>query len=456
VEEFVNQPLLDVRAVIDASPMSRLQCIVVSIAGLIIVLDGYDMLAIAFTGPALARDLGLAVESLTAVFAAGTIGIVIGSIAVGPLADRFGRRWFLLGATLLFALATLGPTLDLSFSHLVAYRLVTGLGLGAATPCAIALTAEYAPERHRSLLNNLMFAGFPVGGLLAGFITTELLPQWGWRWVFYIGGGVPLLLLLPIALLLPESVIFLARNSLRPQHVRELVRRIDPRLPSDSRARYVVLEPSGTERGINALFTDGRAAGTVLLWIVFFSNLVVLLFLNSWLPALMIRIGLSLSGASAAATLMMAGGIGGGLSFGALIDRFGATRVLVASFTLTALLVALIGRLPVVAISFLMFAVGFGLVGCQLSINTLPAIFYPTEIRSTGIGWALGIGNLGAVAGPMLGGAMMFYHFRIADMYTAAALPLLIAAGAVYLLGKAPSALPPLEFLPAKLQKDPP
>jgi AAHS family 4-hydroxybenzoate transporter-like MFS transporter len=105
--------------------------------------------------------------SLTGVFAAGTIGIVIGSFVVGPLADRYGRRWFLLAATLIFALATLGPTLDLSFSHLVAYRLVTGLGLGAATPSAIALTAEYAPERHRSLLNNLMFAGFPVGGLLA-------------------------------------------------------------------------------------------------------------------------------------------------------------------------------------------------------------------------------------------------------------------------------------------------
>ena len=436
--------------------MSRLQWIVVSIAGLIIVLDGFDMLAIAFTAPALAQDLGLAMASLAAVFAAGTIGIVIGSFAVGPLADRYGRRWFLLGATLLFALSTLGPTLDLSSSHLIAYRLLTGLGLGAATPCAIALTAEYAPERHRSLLNNLMFAGFPVGGLLAGFATTVLLPQGGWRWVFYLGGAIPLLLLLPIGLLLPESVVFLARNNLWPERVRGLVRRIDPGVSADARTQYVVLEPGRSNGGINALFTEGRAAGTVLLWVVFFSNLVVLLFLNSWLPALMTRTGMSFSAASAAATLMMAGGIGGGLSFGALIDRFGATRVLTTSFTLTALLVTLIGRIPVAGISFLMLAVGFGLVGGQLSINSLPARFYPTNIRSTGIGWALGVGNLGAVAGPMLGGAMMLYQFRVADMYTAAALPLLIAAGAVYLLGRVPATLPPVDLLPTELQKDPP
>jgi AAHS family 4-hydroxybenzoate transporter-like MFS transporter len=452
----VSQPAFDVRAIIDAAPMSRLQWIVVSIAGLVIVLDGFDMLAIAFAGPPLAQELGLAMTSLTGVFAAGTIGIVIGSFVVGPLADRYGRRWFLLAATLIFALATLGPTLDLSFSHLVAYRLVTGLGLGAATPSAIALTAEYAPERHRSLLNNLMFAGFPVGGLLAGFLTTELLPHWGWRWVFYIGGGVPLLLLLPIAMLLPESVIFLARNQMQPQRLRELLRRIDPRLPTGAGPTYGVLEPGGTQRGVSALFTDGRAAGTALLWTIFFCNLVVLLFLNSWLPALLTRVGMSFGDASAAATLMMAGGIGGGLSFGALIDRFGATRVLTVSFTLTALLVALIGRIPTSASSGLMVAVGFGLVGCQLSINALPAIFYPTKVRSTGIGWALGVGNVGAVVGPMLGGAMMFCHCRVATMYTAAAVPLLIAAGAVHLLGKAPAPVPPLDFLPTELQQDPP
>ena len=192
-------PEVNVERVIDEAPLRAFQLLIAVISAVVILIDGYDTLCIGFVAPALAKELGQPVASFGPVFAGGLSGLIIGSLFISPLADRFGRKRLLIVAILIFGLFTLAPTLDLDYGRLIIYRFVTGLGLGSAMPCAITLTTEFAPRRYRALLTNSMFVGFPLGGAIAGLTAGHFLADQDWRSVFLIGSIVPLLLVLPIA-----------------------------------------------------------------------------------------------------------------------------------------------------------------------------------------------------------------------------------------------------------------
>jgi AAHS family 4-hydroxybenzoate transporter-like MFS transporter len=281
-----------------------------------------------------------------------------------------------------------------------------------------------------------MFCGFPVGAVVGGVLCARTIPLYGWQSTFVIGGLLPFLLLPPLLLWLPESIRFLAQGARRnAEKAMVLLRRIDRSAtlsPGDSQLAAV---PSCARSGIFALFADGRTGPTLLIWTAFFCNLLIMYFLINWLPSALQQAGISLEHAIIATAALNAGGVVGGLTFSGLIDRFGPRRVLTAAYFGAALFVAGIGSgwTSVGAIYAVIAAAGFCVIGAQFGMNALAAEFYPTSLRSTGVGAALGIGRVGAIAGPVVGGALLATDLDMAGLFLTAAAPALLAGEAIFM-----------------------
>jgi AAHS family 4-hydroxybenzoate transporter-like MFS transporter len=295
----------------------------------------------------------------------------------------------------------------------LAYRFLTGLGLGGAMPNIIALTSECAPERLRATLVTVMFCGFPLGAVLGGLLSAKLIAAFGWPSVFLLGGVLPLVLVPVLLAWMPESLRFLARKQAEPL--------------------------AGVP--VRQLFTGGRAAGTVLLWIVFFANLLLLYFLINWLPTVLQRSGLPLERAIIGTVVLNAGGIAGGILLGWLVDKRGPYGVLLAAYVLGALCVAAIGSAPaaVAGVIAIVFFAGFFIIGSQFCMNALAAGAYPTAARATGVGWALGVGRIGSIIGPVVGGMLLSLGWEPGTLFLVAAGPAAVSAVAVWLLSALPS-----------------
>jgi AAHS family 4-hydroxybenzoate transporter-like MFS transporter len=429
---------VDVAAVIDRVGLSRLQWITISLCGLVAILDGFDTQAIAFVAPVIARDLGVEMSAFGPVFGAGLLGLTVGALAFGPAADRFGRKPVIMACVFVFGMFALLTPLSHSLTTLMLYRFLTGLGLGGAMPNIIALTSEYSPKQKRATLVTLMFCGFPLGAAVGGFVSARLIAAYGWPVVFYLGGILPLLLLPLLWAALPESIRFLVARKSRPEAPLAIMRGIDPTGHYGADSRCVLDEERAEGSSIRELFTGGRAVGTVLLWIVFFSNLLILYFLINWLPAVLQQAGMPIERAIIATVVLNVGGIVGGLSLGRLVDRRRPFGVLTIAYALAAILVAAIGAVAAGAVPVLMltiFAAGFFVIGSQYCMNALAANYYPTPVRSTGIGWALGIGRIGSIVGPVVGGVMLSLGWDLSELFAAAAAPAAVAALAVFLIG---------------------
>jgi AAHS family 4-hydroxybenzoate transporter-like MFS transporter len=304
-------------------------------------------------------------------------------------------------------------------------------------PNIIALTAEYSPVRNRALLISLMLCGLPLGGALGGQLAAELIADFGWQSVFIVGGIVPLVLFAVAFLLLPESIKFLAGRGSRRVELLGILARIRPELPIAEDAAEFRAERE-TAAPIGGLFRDGRAAGTLLLWTIFFLNLFSMYFLASWLPTVLRAADWSARESLIGTSVYHYGGLAGGLLFSHLIDRLHSFRILPPVYLATLAAIAAIGALVAsVPAAFLVLALaGAGLIGAQFCLNALAAAFYPTVMRATGVGWALGIGRLGAIVSPLIAGAILAAAWPVAGFFAAAALPLLVCAGAVALLAR--------------------
>jgi AAHS family 4-hydroxybenzoate transporter-like MFS transporter len=438
----VSQPEFDVSALINRSRLSTLQSRAIFLCAMVAILDGFDTQAIAFVAPAIAHELNVDSATFGIVFGVGLLGSTIGALILGPAADRFGRKPVIILSTLVFGVFAAVTSLSTSLSDLMLYRFLTGLGLGGAMPNIIAITAEYAPRRRRATLVTLMFCGFPLGAVLGGGVTAHLIVAYGWHAVFYLGGTLPLALLPLLWFGLPESISFLAARRDRYQsNSRELlriVRCVDPSGHYAEDCRWLVNEERVEGSPINALFLDGRAIGTLLLWAVYVSNLLILYFLINWLPAVLQRAGLPIERAIIATVALNAGGIVGGLLLSRLIDKRQPWGVLTVAYACAAVLVAAMGALALGSMFVLMgviAAAGFFVIGTQYCMNVLVANFYPTELRSTGLGWALGIGRIGSIAGPVLGGWLLSVGWQFNTLFMALAAPAAISSLAVFLLG---------------------
>jgi AAHS family 4-hydroxybenzoate transporter-like MFS transporter len=282
-----------------------------------------------------------------------------------------------------------------------------------------------------------MFCGFPLGAVLGGLVSAGLISAFGWPSVFVLGGVLPLLLLPVLYVLLPESIRFLVSQRTASATVAALLGRIDRRASYVSTDRFVIGEPVLPGLPVSHLFTQSRATGTVLLWTVFFSNLLILYFLINWLPSVLQQAGLPIERAIIGTVLLNAGGIAGGLVLGRIIDRRGPFGVLTIAYAVAALFVAAIGLFgsPVGLVMAIITLAGFFVIGAQFCMNVLAASYYPTAIRSTGVGWALGIGRIGSIVGPVLGGIVLSLGWSTAELFLASAAPALVASMAVFLIG---------------------
>jgi AAHS family 4-hydroxybenzoate transporter-like MFS transporter len=427
---------INVSELVENSPFGELQRRTFVLCLLCLVMDGFDVQALGYTAPSIVRDWGVPNAALGPVFAAANFGVLIGALFFSMLADRIGRRPVLIGATLFFAVMMILTARVTSVPQLLVMRLLTGIGLGTIIPNASALVGEYSPQRLRAPMIMIAGAGFTGGAAIGGFIAAALIPTYGWQSVFYFGGAIPLLLAVAMILALPESLQLMAIRAKNPRRLAAWVNRIDPRVHASESSEFVVREDKKSGVPVLHLFRDGRAAATLLFWVVNFMNLLNLYSLASWLPTVVRDAGYSASTAVLVGTILQVGGTLGTFGLAWLVPRGGFVRVLASTFAIACVSVALIGQpsLSLPLIFVVVFIAGWCVVGSQPALNALSGTYYPTAMRSTGVGAGLGIGRIGAIVGPVIGGSFMAAHWATRDMFLAAAIPALISAVAMYSL----------------------
>lgn len=442
----MTEEQIDIPKVIDRNKVGGFQLRVLVLCGLCILMDGFDVQAMGYVAPAIIEEWQVSKASLGPVFGAALLGMLIGSLVFSVMADKIGRRPVLIGATFFFSIGTLLTPLVSTIAELQTLRFVTGLGMGAIMPNVIALAGEYSPARRRVTLMMVVSCGFTMGAVIGGLVAAVLIPAFGWQSVFYVGGLAPLLLAIVMVFTLPESMQFLVLRGKKLDRVAHWLRQIEPGLRMSSDSRYLVHEQQQKSGSVLELFRHGRARTTVLLWLVNFLNLLNLYFLSNWLPTIVKGAGLSSSMAVFAGTVLPIGGTIGTLMMGQLIDRSSFRRVLIPVFLVASLAVMLIGR-PEASLLLLFGSIlvaGFCIVGGQPAVNALAASYYPTTLRSTGIGWSLGIGRIGSIIGPVLGGELIRMNWPNSTIFIIAALPALLSAIMLFLMERSPERSDPL------------
>jgi MFS transporter, AAHS family, 4-hydroxybenzoate transporter len=421
---------VEINAIIRGARINRFHILIVTLCTTVAIFDGFDTQIIAYVGPMIVRDFHIPFSSLGALFGASMVGLTVGALCLPILADHFGRKPLILVSTGLFAVLSIATVSVESFPALLTLRVLTGLGLGAALPNVVALVSEYAPQGMRVLVN-ITLGGFGGGALLAGAVSSFLLPLYGWHAMFYVGGAIPLISLLLLALWLPESAPFLVLKKAAPaERVARLLRQVDPAQTFDPLPRFTVQEKKLTGFTVRHLFRDGRAAMTGLLWLAQFMNLLVLLFMLNWTPSLLREAGLSLQASIWTTVGFSVGGVFGAILVGRMMDLGNPFIVLSVTLVGTACCITLvahsIGDPTLLAIA--VGVTGFGVAGSQNSLNTISGMLYPTAIRSTGVGWSMGIGRIGSIVGPTLGGVLVAAQWDVAAIISVQAIPALIAA----------------------------
>jgi AAHS family 4-hydroxybenzoate transporter-like MFS transporter len=420
-------------AALENQRLGGLQIRVAALCALVQICDGYDINSIGVSVPSLTHAWNLPGPAFTQAFLWSSIGIMVGALSAGPIGDRIGRKPLLLTSLAIFGLASLLSAFAGSLLMLSILRFFTGMGIGGAFPGAATLTGDYAPRRLRATMIMVSFTGAPIGGFLCGQIAAVLLPTFGWPSVFLVGGIVPLLLVIALALWLPESPRFLAaKGSLSPREG-ALLQRLEI-MPGRAAAEGLDLAQGNP---INMLFGKGYALQTVLLWVIFFCSLMNLFLFVYWLPEVLHLGGMTPAEAARTTSFRELGAIFAVLYLGLLIDRFGAERALAWHYAAG---IVFIGAIALVAMPYLLLAIviffsGMTIIGSQTGANGACGKLYPARMRTSGLGWALGIGRLGGIAAPVLGGYLLSLGMHPPQIFLSACGFALIAAIATALLG---------------------
>ena len=440
---------------LDQNRFSRYQAFVVLLGFLVTTFDGFDTQAIAFTGPAIQTDFGIGPAGLTPVVTAGVIGMALGALLFGPLGDRYGRRFAVLLSTACFgcfALATAyalpiaqlltgtqqGEAADAAINLLVLFRFLTGIGMGGATPNVLALASEFSPERRRGICMLLATLGLPVGAIIGSAMAPRLIPTYGWESIFIIGGAAPLLFLLALWWVLPESPQLLAARG-EHEAARRLLQRIggEPALPPGTRFTLPERQPRA---GIAALFAPQLRRNTAAIWTVYFFNWVTWFSLILWLPTALHTAGMSAGDAARGTMVLNGAALVFILPLAWYLPRLPVKQVVAGLLLMgivTSVAMAQAGdhwtrMMILVALS------GLFIGGPQIALNYLAVAIYPTQVRATGVGAAIGIGRVGTILGAAIGGLIL--ERGVTAFYLSFCAPLAIAAFGALLIRPVPSA----------------
>lgn len=401
----------DIGRILDDGPWTRMQKGVVLLAALSIVMDGFDGQLIGFAIPVLIKEWHLTRGDFAPVVAAGLVGMGIGSACAGLLADRFGRRSAVVGSVFLFGAATCAIGFSPNLWAIAALRFIAGLGIGGALPSSTTMTAEFTPARHRTLAVTATICCVPLGGMLAGVFASYVLPGYGWRGLFVIGGLLAVGSGVVLAAGLPESPRFLVR---RPGRWAELVRLLG-RMARPTAAGTVFTDIGEqrieTREGFPALFQQGRARDTAAIWCAFFLCLLAVYSAFSWLPTMLVAEGLNVAVAGSGLTAYNLGGVIGALACAAAITRFGSRGPLLLCCAGAAASAFFLQTVDA-AQSTNLLILGFGVHGMfvnavQSTMYAVCAYMYPTNVRATGTASALAFGRLGAILSAFAGAVVI-------------------------------------------------
>ena len=411
--------------------------------------DGFDISALSFAVPELVREWGHPGPAFKWAQSASNIGVLVGAPLLGFVGDRFGRRVAIALGSVIFGGFTLAMSQASSIDQLTVLRFMTGIGIGGLMPNTIALNAELAPRQWRALLVVLMFTGITLGSGTPGAVAGWLVPTFGWKILFVIGGVVPLAVAVCVWFVLPESVKFLAKRPERQAELLKTARKMRPDLEIASDAVFIAPPPAGTPvhggmahapargigfLGLGEIFRGSLKFITPLLWICFITTLMANFFLNSWIPLILESNGLTPKEAAFASAGYHVGGTVGGVLVSLLLNRYGYSAI-VALFVLAPVAIFSMGLEgnSHAMITMFTWVAGFAVLGVQFGNNACAGLIYPTEARSNGVGFALGIGRLGAIVGPVIGGTLLEQKMPLDELFAWASSPM--AVGAIAAIG---------------------
>jgi MFS transporter, AAHS family, benzoate transport protein len=419
---------VDVAGFISGTRFNRFHFWMLFWACLIVVFDMYDLVVFGAVLPVLMQDWGMTPVQAGAIGSAGLVGMMIGAIVFGSLADRFGRRNILTFSVVLFSAATVLCGVAGDATLFTVFRFIAGLGIGGILPSVIAMVTDYAPKGMASTFVGIIMSAFSVGGILAPLVAMNLIPAFGWQSVYWVA-AIPLVLLPLMRRYFADSPATLLETG-RQDVLRGFLDRLAPAsgLPRDARLELVQEDkPAGTP--IVELFRNGRALGTVMIWIAFFMCLLMVNGLSTWLPKLMVESGYALDSSLTFSIVMNVGAIVGTLVLGKAADSWGVKKVLVPMYVVSAVALTLLGLGSGFALLLaLAFITGATTMGSQNISYSFVSQYYPSSIRSTAIGLASGVGRLGAIFGPTFGGLMLGTDLPIEASFVAFAVPGVFAA----------------------------
>ena len=435
---------VDVAAIIERQKLSGFLVGLVAISWVITFFDGFDMNVIAFAAPYLTKQFALDRTMMGYVFSIGLVGTMIGGFLFGALGDRIGRRPAIILATAAFGVLTIGLAFADSYPALLTMRLILGIAIGGMLPLAWALNIEYAPLRYRSTIVTVIMVGYSAGTALGGPIANALIPRFGWPSVFLAGGALSILAAIALAIMLPESVRFLASKGRDPGRIAAILGRIDPGQPIPTNPRFIVADEAGHDRNfrIPLLFKGELATITPLLWIAYIFSSITAFFLATWTPLVFEALGYERSTAALAAAANSAMGALGGLLLMRFTDRLGAIAITVMPLlAVPALLVAGLVDLGWTGFLVAQAFITLLLIGGHFGLHSIAGIFYPSAYRGNGAGWATSVAKIGSIAGPALAGWILSTGLPVRNIFVVLAICPAVFCVCIFIIGRKHSRL---------------
>lgn len=427
----------DLRRALDDEPMRPFQWLAVAVCIVLNLIDGFDVLVMAFTASSVAAEWNLGGAEIGLLLSAGLFGMAAGSLFIAPWAGRWGRRPLILACLALSGLGMLASALSQAAWQLALLRGLTGLGIGGILASSNVIASEYASRRWRGLAVSLQSTGYALGATLGGLLAVWLIGAWGWRSVFVFGAGLTLAVIPLVCLCLPESLDFLLAR--RPPRALQRVNALARRLGRAALAELPSPPGGGAEHGsrLARLLCVAQRRTTLLLWALFFLVMFGFYFIMSWTPKLLVAAGLSTAQGITGGTLLSIGGIFGAALLGGLAARFRLERVLALFMLLTAALLALFSLsagLPGAALP-LGLLIGLCANACVAGLYALAPSLYDASVRATGVGWGIGVGRGGAILSPLVAGLLLDDGWQPLSLYGAFAAVFVAAAAVLPLLG---------------------
>ena len=425
---------VDIGSVVDKAKFTSFHFNVVAWCLLIILFDGYDLAINGVVLPLLMQEWGLSAVQAGMLASTALAGMMFGAMFFGSLADKIGRKKVIMICIVLFSGLTFAGGFASNPTEFAILRFFAGLGIGGVMPNLVALTSEYAPQKMRSTLVTTMFSGYAVGGVMAALLGSWFTPNFGWQIMFFIA-GIPLFLLPLIWKFLPESLAFIVKEN-KQEEARRIACRLAPDLSVNEKMIFTLPKVDIPEAAnVASLFRRGRTTNTLLFWLAFFTCLLTMYALSSWLPKLMMAAGYSMDNSLMFMMVMNIGAVVGIIGGGILADRFHLKPVLMCLGMLGGIVMSLMGfQSNQFLLYILVFLAGAASIGSQMLLYSYVAQYYPLAIRSTGIGWSSAIGRMGAIVGPILIGSLLGMSLPAYINFIVVGIPVLITAIAVALI----------------------